>query len=71
MTVIAPCEWCGDRAYSTFDLGDGTRAAACPGCRAAFKKDPDNGSATRRQLTLTIDNTGVAPGSAIHGIEAA
>lgn len=70
MTVIAPCEWCGDRAFSTFDLGDGTRAAACPGCRAAFKKDPDKGRATRRQTAL-FDNTGVAPSGALYGNEAA
>lgn len=71
MTVIAPCEWCSDRAYSTFDIGGGVRAAACPGCRAAFSEDPDKGRATRRQLTLSIDNTGAAPGSALYGTEAA
>lgn len=71
MTVIAPCEWCGESAHSTVEIGDGRRGAACYGCREGkLKRLPaEQRDALRRQTTFS-DMPGVAPGNALYGSEA-
>lgn len=71
MTVIGPCEWCGERAFSAIETATG-RHACCPACRPGLlAQAPEARNSTRRQQTINYDMPGVAPGNALYGEEAA